>query len=353
MGIVSQREIPDAIQVRSPSQRILTELHVHIAEEHAGATATPEELFLGRFCKGRNSFVPHFLLVVNEPYAELGPLSLHVVPKPFIRQLPKANQGTVKLFFLLVLKTADPKVVCVFFAKLVHLVQQGIEPLDFGGVFRRVVAQQAQSGLHPQRARLHRIQKVTELRNGFRIPLKSPQADRAFFPQDNADITRKRTRRERHERRVFGWRDHHFRVRDDQSRIENADGIEQGKAHAGLVLGTGHPGVRHLFGQCFLDAPDLAQTANSCKRRIFERGRACKQLCIQALGRLQLFELFQETRIAVLEHMSIRRFGILVQKDLEGIRMGTVAEGRIGHGGLDAQARRNPHPLFIFFKPLA
>ena len=180
--VIGQREIADAVQVRFASQGILAQLQVGIAQEHAGAATAPQERILRRVDKGGHGLVPFFLLEIDKAYAELRPLPLDIVLELLVGKRPEADNGTVVLLLLFVFETAHPEVICVFLAVAVYFLQQRIHRLDFFCVLLCVIAVKAKRRLHPQRARLDRIEQVLELRNRFLFALQGTQDHRALFP---------------------------------------------------------------------------------------------------------------------------------------------------------------------------
>ena len=335
VGVVGQREIPDAVQIGFTSQGILAQLHVGISQEHAGPASAPKERLLGRIDKGIDGLLPFFLLVIDETDAELCPLALHIVLEPAMGKFLETHDGTVVLFVLLVFKAFYPEVVGVFLAELACVLQQGIGGLDFFGVFLGVVAVQFQDRLHPQRLSLHRIQQEAELGNRLVFALQTTKRNSPFFPQGHASIYVQSAGRQKLLQGIFRRCHRSRRILRKGDRIHNGDGIQQNKASGRLVLGAGHPGVGNLFGQTFRSALDLTQALNRLEGGILVSRRTGQQLDIKFLGLGRLLELFQIQGVAVLESGSVFALGILFQEHLQGIRMGRIGKAGVRHGGFD------------------
>ena len=334
MRVIGQREIADAVQIRFSGQGIFAELQVGIAQEHTGATTAPQERIFCCINKGGHGLVPFFLLEIDKADAELGPLPLDVVLELLVGKSPEADDSAVVLFFLFVFKTADPQIVGVFLAVAVHFLQQRVHRLDFFRILLRIIAVKSERRLHPQRARLDRIEEELELRNRFLFAFQGTQHHRALFPKHNARSHIERTRREEFLQGIFRRRERRLRLFRHLQGIQNADGIKQSEAVVDFIFRASHLGISDLFGQALRGALHLAKPADCRKGGILVRRSAREQLHVQAFRLLQLLELFQVFRIAVLECRSIVSLRVLFQKRLQRIRMRMVRKRRIRHGGL-------------------
>ena len=336
VSIVGQREIANTVEVGFTGQGVLSDLHVGIAQEHAGAASAPQERLLGCLNQRRNRFIPLFLFEVHKANTELGPLALDIILKAFVRKSPVADNGAIVLFLLFVFETLHPQVVGVFLAELVCILQGGIHLADFLFVTGGVIAVQAQNRLHPQGARFYRIQQELELLNGFIIALERAQCHCALFPQGNTGSHIQGARRKLFLQRIFGRRERRLRRKRDKHRIQNANGIQQSQAFVGIIFGASHPGISHLFFQSLGSATHLAQPTDGSESGILVVRGTRQESQVNSLCLFHLLELFQILGIAITQSRRIVGLRVLFHENLQRIRMGAVTQRRVSHRRLNA-----------------
>ena len=299
--VIRKREILDAIEIGFTCKRILTHLHVRIAEEHSRSASAPQERFLYRFAEIGRRFNPHATLKINIAYAESRPLAFLIILETFVDQLFVAVNRFVIHELLLKFKAAQPKVVRVFIAELADILQKRIVRMNFfGKKFDGFFTVKLKNRLNPRRTLFHIFNKETILVNSSIDFVQRTQSPSAFFPQIDTGTQIKRTLFQAGISGVFELHNQR-RIFLSQLGIQYLNGIQQVQAVFHFVLGARKFCVCDLFGKGFGSAEHFTQPADRSVSRIPIRCTARQNFHVKSLRLLQLIRIFQVTSIAILQ----------------------------------------------------